>query len=93
MCERAQLLVVAVGKPGLIPGDWIAPGATVIDVGINRLPDGSLRGDVDFDSRPPARGLDHAGARRRRADDHRTAAGEHPGGGASPLRDQKPLSL
>jgi methylenetetrahydrofolate dehydrogenase (NADP+)/methenyltetrahydrofolate cyclohydrolase len=48
--ERAQLLVVAVGKPGLIPGDWIAPGATVIDVGINRLPDGSLRGDVDFDA-------------------------------------------
>jgi methylenetetrahydrofolate dehydrogenase (NADP+)/methenyltetrahydrofolate cyclohydrolase len=48
--RRAELLVVAVGKPGLIPGDWIAPGATVIDVGINRLPDGSLRGDVDFDT-------------------------------------------
>ncbi|MFP5463626.1 MAG: bifunctional methylenetetrahydrofolate dehydrogenase/methenyltetrahydrofolate cyclohydrolase FolD, partial [Gammaproteobacteria bacterium] len=48
--ERAQLLVVAVGKPGLIPGDWIAPGATVIDVGINRLPDGGLRGDVEFDA-------------------------------------------
>ena len=47
---RAQILVVAVGKPGLIPGDWVAPGAAVIDVGINRLPDGSLRGDVDFDS-------------------------------------------
>ena len=45
----AQLLIVAVGKPGLIPGDWVAPGATVIDVGINRLADGSLRGDVDFD--------------------------------------------
>ncbi len=48
--ERAQLLIVAVGRPGLIPGEWVAPGATVIDVGINRLPDGSLRGDVDFDS-------------------------------------------
>jgi methylenetetrahydrofolate dehydrogenase (NADP+)/methenyltetrahydrofolate cyclohydrolase len=47
--RQAELLVVAVGKPGLIPGDWIAPGAAVIDVGINRLPDGSLRGDVDFD--------------------------------------------
>ena len=47
--RRAELLVVAVGKPGLIPGDWVAPGAAVIDVGINRLPDGSLRGDVDFD--------------------------------------------
>jgi methylenetetrahydrofolate dehydrogenase (NADP+)/methenyltetrahydrofolate cyclohydrolase len=33
----------------LIPGDWVAPGATVIDVGINRLADGSLRGDVDFE--------------------------------------------
>nr|ART38565.1 G95 [uncultured bacterium] len=48
--ERAQLLIVAVGKPGLIPGHWVASGAAVIDVGINRLPDGSLRGDVDFDS-------------------------------------------
>ena len=47
--RQAELLVVAVGKPGLVPGDWVAPGATVIDVGINRLPDGSLRGDVDFD--------------------------------------------
>ncbi len=47
--RRAELLVVAVGKPGLIPGDWVTPGATVIDVGINRLPDGRLRGDVDFD--------------------------------------------
>ncbi len=47
---RAQLLVVAVGKPGLIPGDWIAPGATVIDVGINRLADGRLHGDVGFDT-------------------------------------------
>lgn len=47
--ERAQLLIVAVGKPGLIPGDWVAPGAIVIDVGINRLPNGSLRGDVDFE--------------------------------------------
>jgi methylenetetrahydrofolate dehydrogenase (NADP+) / methenyltetrahydrofolate cyclohydrolase len=47
---RADLLVVAAGKPGLIPGEWIKPGAVVIDVGINRLKDGSLRGDVDFDS-------------------------------------------
>ena len=47
--RRAELLVVAVGKPGLVPGDWVTPGAAVIDVGINRLPDGSLRGDVDFD--------------------------------------------
>lgn len=46
--ERAELLVVAAGKPGLIPGNWIKPDAVVIDVGINRLADGSLRGDVEF---------------------------------------------
>jgi len=42
----ADILVTAVGKPGFIPADWIKPGAIVIDVGINRLPDGSLTGDV-----------------------------------------------
>lgn len=46
----ADILVVAVGKAGLIPGNWIKPGATVIDVGMNRLPDGRLIGDVDFES-------------------------------------------
>lgn len=45
---RAQIVVVAVGKPGLVRGEWIAPGATVIDVGINRQADGSLVGDVGF---------------------------------------------
>ncbi|MBY5993778.1 bifunctional methylenetetrahydrofolate dehydrogenase/methenyltetrahydrofolate cyclohydrolase FolD [Ferrimonas balearica] len=45
---RADLLVVAVGKPHFIPGDWIKPGAIVIDVGINRLEDGRLVGDVDY---------------------------------------------
>lgn len=47
--RRADLLVVAVGKANFIPGEWIKPGAIVIDVGINRLPDGKLVGDVDFD--------------------------------------------
>ncbi|NMH58981.1 bifunctional methylenetetrahydrofolate dehydrogenase/methenyltetrahydrofolate cyclohydrolase FolD [Alteromonas ponticola] len=46
---RADLLVVAVGKPNFIPGGWIKPGAIVIDVGINRMSDGSLVGDVEFD--------------------------------------------
>ncbi len=45
----AELMVVAVGRPGLIPGDWITPGAVVVDVGINRLPDGSIVGDVQFE--------------------------------------------
>ncbi len=48
--QRADLLVVAVGKPNFIPGEWIKKGAIVIDVGINRLEDGSLIGDVDFDN-------------------------------------------
>jgi len=46
--ERADVLAVAVGKPKLIPGEWIKPGAIVIDVGINRLADGKLCGDVEF---------------------------------------------
>lgn len=47
---RADILVVAAGKPGLVPGGWIKPGAVVIDVGINRLDDGRLVGDVEFDA-------------------------------------------
>lgn len=46
--EQADIVVVAVGRPGLVAGDWIKPGAVVVDVGINRLPDGSLCGDVCF---------------------------------------------
>lgn len=48
--EHADLLVVAVGKPGIIPGDWIKRGAIVIDVGINRLESGKVVGDVDFNT-------------------------------------------
>ena len=47
-CRSADILIVAVGKPRLITGDMIKKGAVVIDVGINRLPDGTLCGDVDF---------------------------------------------
>ncbi len=47
-CRRADIIVAAAGRPELVRGDWIAPGATVIDVGMNRLPDGSLVGDVAF---------------------------------------------
>jgi methylenetetrahydrofolate dehydrogenase (NADP+)/methenyltetrahydrofolate cyclohydrolase len=45
---HADIVVVAVGRPGIIPGDWIKPGAVVIDVGINRLEDGRLVGDVGY---------------------------------------------
>lgn len=48
--ERADLLIVAVGKPGIVKGEWIRPGATVIDIGINRLPDGRLVGDVGYEA-------------------------------------------
>ena len=47
---QADILVVAVGKPGVVSGSWVKPGATVIDVGINHLKDGSLIGDIEFDS-------------------------------------------
>ena len=45
---RAELLVVAVGKPQMVPGAWIRPGAVVIDIGIHRLPNNKLVGDVEF---------------------------------------------
>ena len=60
-CRRAEILVAAVGRPEMVRGDWVAPGATVIDVGINRItgPDGKgkLVGDVAF-----AEAVKHAGA-------------------------------
>jgi methylenetetrahydrofolate dehydrogenase (NADP+)/methenyltetrahydrofolate cyclohydrolase len=47
---RADIVVAAIGKARLVEGSWIRPGATVIDVGINRGADGKLVGDVDFES-------------------------------------------
>jgi 5,10-methylene-tetrahydrofolate dehydrogenase/methenyl tetrahydrofolate cyclohydrolase len=55
ICRRADILVAAVGQPKMVKGDWVKPGAAVIDVGINRIPDATkksgtrLVGDVDFD--------------------------------------------
>jgi methylenetetrahydrofolate dehydrogenase (NADP+)/methenyltetrahydrofolate cyclohydrolase len=56
-CRRAEVLVAAVGRAGMVRGDWVAEGAVVIDVGINRMPDGSLAGDVAYAEVAP-----HAGA-------------------------------
>ena len=56
-CRRAEILVAAAGRAEMVRGDWIAPGALVIDVGINRLPDGKLVGDVAY-----AEAVGHAGA-------------------------------
>ena len=47
-CRRAEIVIAAVGRAEMVRGDWIAPGAVVIDVGINRGVDGKLRGDVAF---------------------------------------------
>ncbi len=49
VCRRADVLIAAVGRDRMVKGDWVKPGATVIDVGINRSDDG-LHGDVDFDA-------------------------------------------
>ena len=56
VCREADILVVAVGRPHFITADMVKPGATVIDVGINRLPDGTLAGDVDYQSVAPIAG-------------------------------------
>ena len=70
VCRRADILVAAVGRPGLVKGDWIKPGATVIDVG-------SPKGDVEFEPAAERAGPDHARPRRRRPDDDRDAAAQH----------------
>ena len=49
VCRQADVLVVAIGKPRMITADYVKEGAYVVDVGVNRLPDGKLCGDVDFD--------------------------------------------
>jgi methylenetetrahydrofolate dehydrogenase (NADP+)/methenyltetrahydrofolate cyclohydrolase len=49
VCRRSDILVAAVGSPGLVKADWVKPGAAVIDVGVNRTDDG-LVGDVDFEA-------------------------------------------
>jgi len=56
VCRRADVLIAAVGRPQMVKGDWIKPGATVIDVGINRTDEG-LVGDVEFGSASEVAGL------------------------------------
>jgi methylenetetrahydrofolate dehydrogenase (NADP+)/methenyltetrahydrofolate cyclohydrolase len=50
LTRQGDILIVAVGRPRMVTGDMVKPGAVVIDVGVNRLPDGKLAGDVDFES-------------------------------------------
>ncbi|HVC02201.1 MAG TPA: bifunctional methylenetetrahydrofolate dehydrogenase/methenyltetrahydrofolate cyclohydrolase FolD [Steroidobacteraceae bacterium] len=54
--ERAELVVAAVGRPGMVRGEWIRPGAAVFDVGINRTESGKLVGDVDYETALPRAG-------------------------------------
>ncbi len=48
--QQADILIAAIGNPGIIQSEWIKPGAIVIDVGFNHLPDGRICGDIDFDT-------------------------------------------
>ena len=86
VCRRADVLIAAVGVAHLVKGDWVKPGAVVIDVGMNRLETG-LTGDVDFAARERGGVGDHAGPRRRRPDDDRLPAAQHAEGGARQRRD------
>nr|WP_246851880.1 bifunctional methylenetetrahydrofolate dehydrogenase/methenyltetrahydrofolate cyclohydrolase FolD [Patulibacter sp. SYSU D01012] len=56
VAARADVLIVAVGRAQMVQSDWVKPGATVIDVGMNRLEGGTLVGDVDFDAVAPVAG-------------------------------------
>ena len=91
VCRRADLLFAAVGRPEMVRRDWVKPGATVIDVGINRV---TARGRQVAHRRRRGlcrsgrdRGRDHAGAGRRRADDHCLPARQYGAGG---LRARRP---
>lgn len=53
ICRQADIVVAAVGRPKMVKGEWIKPGAIVIDVGINRMDDGKLCGDVDYEAALP----------------------------------------
>ena len=78
--RRADIVIAAVGRPEMVKGDWLKDGAVVIDVGINRIErdgKGKLVGDVDYASGHAEGRRHHAGAGRRRPDDHRAAAQQH----------------
>ncbi len=77
VCRRADVLVAAVGRPEMVKGSWVKPGAAVIDVGINRT-DAGPRRRRRVRARGRGRRTDHARAGRRRADDDRDAAAQHP---------------
>ena len=71
--KRADILIVAIGKPKFITKEYVKDGAVVIDVGIHRGADGKLCGDVDYDDVAPITSCHYAGTGRRRSDDDRHA--------------------
>ncbi len=75
--RRAEILVVAVGKPGLVTGEWVRPDSIVIDVGMNRLDSGKLVGDIEFEGARERAAFITPGAGRRRPDDGRHADAQH----------------
>ena len=83
ICRTADILIAAVGRAEMVRGDWVKPGAFVIDVGINRMADASrksgyrLVGDVAFDEVKDVAGAHDAGAGRGGADDDCHAAAQH----------------
>jgi methylenetetrahydrofolate dehydrogenase (NADP+)/methenyltetrahydrofolate cyclohydrolase len=84
VCREADILVAAVGRPEMVSGEWIKPGAVVIDVGINRV-DGEagktrLVGDVDYSSAEKVARRNHASARGCWTDDDRLFASQHGSG-------------
>ena len=89
-CQRADILVAAVGRPQRVKGDWVKPGATVIDVGINRIDIGDgktkLVGDVDFDAVRQRAGAVTPVPRRRRPHDYRLLAAQYLDRGLPPTR-------
>ena len=100
LARTADILVAAVGRPEMVKGDWVKPGATVIDVGINRVPapekgEGKYRlvGDVAFDEAAKRAGAITPVPGRRRADDDRAADGQHAGFRLSQGRPQAAVLL
>ena len=76
--ERAEVVVVGVGKPEFVPGEWIRPGAAVFDVGINRMPNGKLVGDVGYAAAAERAGWITPVPGRPRSHDHRQCCFQTP---------------
>ena len=79
VCRRADVLIAAVGRPEMVKGDWVKPGAIVIDVGMNRLRVRARRETSTSPRQPRSRARSRR-ARRRRADDDRVPAAQHAAG-------------